>query len=370
MPNAASPLLGLSADQQSFTLSIGGDLAEPVVPIKNADDLKNMQWKKNTRYLLYPYVYYLDAPVSIDASGVALVGLGFPVLRMQNPTSGASSIVITGEGCTLASLIVDAPDAQVQQKVMIDIQAENVEIYDVTCTTNKRDSDSQVRSDVMLYIGSKKCYMENVWLWRADHWHWGGWQDTTQDAKNLCAYGLVVDVTANQTTCLGLFVEHQTATPIVWDGDDGAIYMSQGECAYSNMGSLGPAKQLTGHRLGAYLSLGSVTAFLWVGGNVYAIFNAPSPYKKIALEILAANLDNITVSNLSIDGWVEGIWNAAVVHENKCYGPFEEGGTSNAGLIICDLKAFLQYTQDPFKTYSCAPSFFNIWRSLERAWLV
>jgi hypothetical protein len=374
VPDAASPLLGLFADQRSFTLSIRGDPAEPVIPIKNANDLKKVQWKKNARYLLYPNVYYLDEPVSIDASGVALVGLGFPVLRMQNSTLGASSIVITGEGCTLASLIVDAPDARVQQKVLIDIQAENVEIYDVTCTTNKRDSDSQVRSDVMLYIRSKQCYLENVWLWRADHWNWGGFKDTSQDAKNLCAYGLVVDVTAPRTTCLALFVEHQTAAPIVWDGDDGAIYMSQGECAYSSMGSLGPAKQLPGHRLGVYLSLGPVTAFLWVGGGVYAIFNYPSPIKKIALEILATELDKITVRNLSIDGWADGIWNAAVVYENKCYGPFAEGGTTNAGLIICDLKAFLQYTQDPFKSYSCAPSFSTYGEgaqsSPERAWLI
>lgn len=364
--DATSPLLGLADDNKSYTLSIRGAPATPAVYIKDAGELKATKWMPNTCYLLFPNVYYLDGTLNIDVEGVALVGLGFPVLRITPQMPFVPSISISGTNCTLASLIVDAPPASAKQTILIEIQGANAEIYDVTCTTNKLDDTSQVRTDIFLQIESPQCYLENVWLWRADHWYWGGFGDVGQDPNNLCAYGLNVTTTAVETTCVGLFVEHPTATPIVWDGEDGAIYMSQGECAYSSMGTLGPATRLPGHRQGAYLSLGPVKKFQWIGGNVYAIFGQHSDFQKVALELTGTDLSEIVIQNLSIDGWVQGVFDAAVVYQNQCYGPFKNK-QPNYGVIICDLKQFLQYTQSPFVTYDCTPPSI-LYSSIHRAW--
>ena len=56
---------------------------------------------------------------------------------------------------------------------------------------------------------------------------------------------------------LGLFVEHQTCYPIIWDGNDGTLVFTQGECAYYNMNNNCNISNI-GYKSGIYMTLGKM----------------------------------------------------------------------------------------------------------------
>jgi len=63
-----------------------------------------------------------------------------------------------------------------------------------------------------------------VWLWRADHGNQVGW------AENTCDTGL--QVTGEDVTVYGLFVEHTQKHQTIWDGERGRVFFYQSEMPY------------------------------------------------------------------------------------------------------------------------------------------
>jgi len=110
---------------------------------------------------------------------------------------------------------------------------------------------------------------------------------------------------------VGLFVEHQTCYPILWEGNNGTIIFSQGECAYYN--SDYNCSKINNYDTGIYMTLGSnVTNFYYNGGGIYAIFN-PTKIKAV-LNII--NIKYIKTGEININNLVSGYWASSTGFQN------------------------------------------------------
>lgn len=85
----------------------------------------------------------------------------------------------------------------------------------------------------ILRITGNNCYLENLWIWRADH----TWSDSTNSAINItdplanyCKHGVIVD--GNNVKAAGLQVEHFNQSSLIWNGSNGTVVMFQNEIAY------------------------------------------------------------------------------------------------------------------------------------------
>eukprot|EP00931_Biecheleriopsis_adriatica_P049530 TRINITY_DN28659_c0_g1_i1.p1 TRINITY_DN28659_c0_g1~~TRINITY_DN28659_c0_g1_i1.p1 ORF type:complete len:539 (-),score=59.26 TRINITY_DN28659_c0_g1_i1:162-1778(-) len=113
--------------------------------------------------------------------------------------------------------------------------------------------------------------LENVWLWRGDHWDVNGSWPITYENMSFNPYGLIVEPTAHTTTCVGCYVEHQSCNAIYWQGPNGYIAFSQGETSYGDAGEVigGYKPQLP--LCGPYFVL-DAPGFRGDGVNIYNIF--------------------------------------------------------------------------------------------------
>jgi len=75
-----------------------------------------------------------------------------------------------------------------------------------------------------MIINSNNVYVDNIWLWRADHGNGVGWD------KNKSANGLIVN--GDNVTIYGLFNEHFQEYQTLWNGNNGKVYFYQSEMPY------------------------------------------------------------------------------------------------------------------------------------------
>lgn len=316
--------------------------------------------------LVHPGVYDVKNTLKI-LDGMSVIGLGFPVLR--SALSGAT-IRVVGSGTVVASVVVDAPPLKpFDQDVMIDVQGDSAQLYDIFARTYLAwfSPVQAMKTNTMLQLAGAKAFAENIWLWRGDHWSGPdlagrSFGNATWDPFNVNPYGLYV--TGNGATCLGCFVEHNLWNPIVWDGDDGLIVMSQGETAYTNNGITDPsvagstAKPLpsSGRPIipGIYFTLGaSVKSHTYVGGGIYNIFGTMfSPSLFPALQVLGDSVDGLSVSSLLIAGWVGNHHFSSIARYNATdYGPALLG--SSESFYLCDLSKLFGGAPKPPRPPSC-----------------
>jgi hypothetical protein len=324
----------------------------------------------NMCVLIYPGTYMVLQPILLNATGIQLVGLGFPVLRSAL-SQATIAIDARASNCTISSLIVDAPLLQpYDQEVLIDINGADAQIFDVFTRTNLMwESPPQaVKTGIMLRIARPRAFLENIWLWRGDHWagpDLGG--DTSKsfgnpkwDPYNVNPYGLVVEKEAAQVTCLGCFVEHHLWNDIYWNGDDGLIIMTQGECPYTNNGVIdssvagNPAKipELTA---GIYYTVGaSVTAHNLIGGGIYNIFGTKySQQIYPAVNVLANITEKIQITKTFIGGWVQaGHFTSVLLYKGVQYGPKMDTQQQPA-MYLCDLLQLTGSAPTPAPPPSC-----------------
>ena len=258
--------------------------------IRNNTDLNKYTtlgtFKNNTIYLILPNVYILNKKLTIDKSNVTILGVGFPIIKVSNDPDSGINVTQNATECTLAGMIFDAPtilNKNLQESV-IKINGANCEIYDITVRTflacpaattpdgpgpySNTETACQSGSTLaekaagsscgvpypttgcpdwnittlktvgaacFLLINAPDCYIENIWLWRGDHWNWGGFQRPELkilDNSNINPFGLIVSVKATECTVVNANIEHQTLNSVLWIGENGLALSVVGEVCY------------------------------------------------------------------------------------------------------------------------------------------
>jgi hypothetical protein len=329
-----------------------GVLHTNFIQIKSQKDLDGLTPAAGSVIVIHPGVYMVTKTLALTGDGITVLGLGFPILRSH---LADATIKITGRNCVLASLIVDVPLLTFDQNIMIDVTGSDAELYDVCGRTMLAWNSpvQKMKTGTMLHIDAPGTFVENIWLWRGDHWsgpdlEGSSFGNTKWDSYNINPYGLHVDVGATGVTCLGAFVEHQLWNPIVWDGDAGVLVMSQGECAYTNNGNTSPdvagtVKPLSSSLTpGVYYSIGAtVQKHTFIGGGIYNIFGEQYTQSAFpAIEVLAKITKDIDINRCMIAGWVDTKHFESIMrYQGTDYGPALMGGS--VSFYLCDVMKLL-----------------------------
>lgn len=229
-------------------------------------DIKS-NFKPNSSIVILPGKYLLTDSININLDNITLTGLGWVILYSNTQNV---SIVLNNNNCILTSVLVDASPLDKKQSVLIEINGDNNKIYDICTRTQQFNDINGVNYkngsgvDTMMIINGKNNYLEQLWLWRSDKCPSGGekWPCANHQNLNVNPYGLVVN--GDNTKIVALMVEHQSVIPITWNANDGTVYMSQGESAYTPPSSL---------QNNGYYTLGkNVNNHKLIGGGIYNIF--------------------------------------------------------------------------------------------------
>ena len=172
-----------------------------------------------TCIIFSPGRYKIDT--TINLSGQLLFGLGLPVL-----TSNTNNTIISGYG-NICGIIFEAGGQGTQ--VLVDLNDNQSYLWDIICRVGGGDNHDNIYSvDTMLHIGGDNSVLDNVWCWVADHYaddnSYVGWD------KAICQIG--VHVTGNNVSAYGLFAEHTRNRNVLWEGNNGEVYMFQSELNY------------------------------------------------------------------------------------------------------------------------------------------
>ena len=134
-------------------------------------------------------------------------------------------------------------------------------LWDISCRVGGDPKDATYSIDKMLYIGGDNSILDNVWCWVADHY---SDNSPTSWDNAVCNTGVYVD--AKNVIAYGLFSEHNRVNNVVWNGDNGQVYMFQSEFNYY------PPKQSDFNSSVSYYVKDSVTSHTIKGAGAYSYF--------------------------------------------------------------------------------------------------
>lgn len=208
----------------------------------NLDDFFNTNKGKST--LVIPAgVYYITKPWTVTAD---IIGIGMVIIRFWK----GSNITFNKKRGVIYSLLLDNME---QNDILLDVQSDNVSIFDVFFRNGGPTIDAKI-TKTMLMIQGKDCYLNNLWIWRADHGIQGTFGKDSIDCPAVT--GLIVDDKADNCTAIGLAVEHFDQTNVIWKGDHGKCAFFQNEMPYFvksfNYPAVDIQKNFTGYAMGSY----------------------------------------------------------------------------------------------------------------------
>lgn len=188
--------------------------------------------------------YNLSGPIKLTRPGTVLLGVGWPLLRAGSSTEPI--VQVAAAGVTVAGLLVEAgtgnPDTLVQ------VSGDGAQLFDVFVRMLTLTSGTS-RAKTMMSISASNVYLENSWIWRADHQQIQYEGIGVNWAKEDNPIGL--EVTGENVVALGLAVEHQSSVLVRWTGRGGRCFFFQAEFPYEFQQDGSPAYLTTdpGHVL-------------------------------------------------------------------------------------------------------------------------
>jgi hypothetical protein len=185
--------------------------------------------------------------------GQVLLGVGWPVLHAE--ASGQPIVDTSDSGVVVAGILVQAGTGNPDALVRLAKPGTASSLFDVFVRLLTPGA-----AKTMVTVEQDQSYLEDLWLWVADHQPDG----STDWTRMNNPVGLAVS--GNDVAALGLAVEHQSANMVSWTGARGWVRFFQAEFPYG--GALqqqpqpaysvsGPAHQLSGG--GVYYVLPSPT---------------------------------------------------------------------------------------------------------------
>ncbi|HET9571099.1 MAG TPA: glycoside hydrolase family 16 [Bacteroidales bacterium] len=186
----------------------------------------NQALKLGKNILFTPGIYSIDQSLKVTRPGTIIMGIGLTTLQSSNgnPIMEISDV----DGITLCGLMMDAGSTPSETLLRVgesnskkNHQNNPTFLYDVYFRVGGPFVGS---TTCCLTINSNHVFVDNTWLWRADHGNGVGWD------KNKAANGLVVN--GDHVTVYGLFNEHFQEYQTLWNGNDGRVYFYQSEMPY------------------------------------------------------------------------------------------------------------------------------------------
>jgi hypothetical protein len=234
-----------------------------------------------------PGVYDVDKTIKVKRADTIVLGMGMATLTAQNGT--VPMTVADVPGVEISGLIFDA--GATESPVLLQFGDRHAEGQSDTHHASTDPSDPGVLSDVFfriggphagravtsLSVGRDDTILDDIWAWRADHGAGVGWTSNTADTG--------VEVTGDNVTATGLFVEHYQKYNVYWAGENGKTVFFQNEmpydppnqAAYQHDGLLGWA---------AYKVADSVQTHEGWGLGSYCFFNVdPTIHNSHAFEV-------------------------------------------------------------------------------------
>ena len=263
-----------------------------------------------------PGVYDVDQTIKVKRADTIVLGMGMATLTAQNGV--VPMTVADVAGVEISGLIFDA--GPTESPVLLQVGDRRAEGQSDAHHASTDPSDPVALHDVFfriggphagkaataLAVGRDDTILDDIWAWRADHGAGVGWTSNTSDTG--------VEVTGDNVTATGLFVEHFQKYNVYWAGENGKTIMFQNEmpydppnqAAYAHDGLLGWA---------AYKVADSVKTHEGWGLGSYCFFNVdPSIHSSHAFEVPVApgvKLHDILDVSISGDGTIDHVVNDA-----------------------------------------------------------
>jgi hypothetical protein len=184
-----------------------------------------------------PGKYKYDDSILVKKDNYVILGLGWPIINAGKNKSPI--FTITGSDVWINSLILDAgtgnPDALLHISSGTNNQSVRARVHDIfTRILTPADPNLSVNNmcKSMIIIDQDFTYVENIWLWKADHQPYQNGKNITNWSRMINSNGLTVN--GNNVIICGLAVEHQSGIMTKWNGEDGECYFYQSEFPYDN----------------------------------------------------------------------------------------------------------------------------------------
>jgi len=215
---------------------------------------------------LTPGFYSFDQALTITHPNTVIIGIGFPTLTATNGNAIIHVTDVDGArvggfifqaGKTLSPTLIQWGDTNSYGN-----QSNPGIIYDVFARVGGTNNPSQyqVSTDVVVTINQRYTFLDNAWLWSADHDISGNVMNGNNPSKN----GLVVN--GDDVITYALAVEHHLQDGVVWNGERGRSYFYQCELPYDVTADFG-TKGYAGYSVNT-----SVTTHNAWGTGVYSFY--------------------------------------------------------------------------------------------------
>ena len=238
----APPLLVYENDPTSpsenfiYMLQVGEDkkaeyLQYSATPASDPVLLDKSFFDNAGEYIILPAgIYELHEAVEVSSN---LIGIGLPIIRFFK---GAKMDFTKDQGCC-SSIIFDNYASQNNDDSIdyfLNVMAKNVSLFDIFMR-NGGPVYTAIIKNAMLIISGESAFLNNIWLWNADHNTDGNPPIDPVDLTNYkyqCPTGLRVEQEAINVTAICLASEHMLEDNVVWDGDKGVCVFFQNEFPY------------------------------------------------------------------------------------------------------------------------------------------
>jgi hypothetical protein len=220
------------------------------------------------KHLIFtPGIYHLASSIQVTKPGTIVLGLGFPTLIPDNGNAVltvADVDAVTVGGVLLEAGTMNSPALMVVGSAMssVDHSASPTALFDLHCRIGGADVGT---ADNCLTIDSNDVFVDNTWLWRADHGAGADWN--VNKSKN----GIIVN--GANVTVYGLFVEHFQEFQTLWNGEGGAVYFYQSEMPYDPPSQSAWQESAGVNGYSSYKVAASVTTHQASGIGVYSVFD-------------------------------------------------------------------------------------------------
>lgn len=184
-------------------------------------------------YIILPAgIYELHEAVEVSSN---LIGIGLPIIRFFKD---AKMDFVKDQGCC-SSIIFDNYASQSNDEndsidYFLKVTGKNVSLFDIFMR-NGGPVYTAIIKNAMLIISGESAFLNNIWLWNADHNIDGNPPSDPVDLTNYnyqCPTGLRVEKEAINVTAICLASEHMLEDNVVWDGDKGVCVFFQNEFPY------------------------------------------------------------------------------------------------------------------------------------------
>jgi hypothetical protein len=216
--------------------------------------------------ILTPGVYDLNQQIVVPHADTVVLGLGLATLVPQQ--GNAVMKVVPNTGVKVSGLIIDAGPVNSPALLTVGTPGPGSTsdpdlIQDVYFRIGGAET-TPVSSGVSLLDNASGSIIDDVWAWRADHGNAVGWTLNTGDTG--------VEVTGNNVTAYGLFVEHYQKNEVIWSGQGGTDIFFQNEMPYDPPSQSAWMASSTQDGYPAFLVTGNVKSFQGYGMGSYVVF--------------------------------------------------------------------------------------------------